>query len=113
MNDGETRLIAPPLKYRILPKALKVLRPKSAAPAPELGERGVSGTEHPGRGAHASSTIAVAMVPLLRSAKEDQEGETRLQRILPCRRRGRGAAKRRRGPAPRLSDRASIAGVSA
>ncbi|MFC3691792.1 diacylglycerol/lipid kinase family protein [Chenggangzhangella methanolivorans] len=36
MNDGETRLIAPPLKYRILPKALKVLRPKSAAPAPEL-----------------------------------------------------------------------------
>lgn len=36
MNDGETRLIAPPLKYRVLPKALKVLRPKSAAPAPEL-----------------------------------------------------------------------------
>lgn len=35
MNDGETRLIAPPLKYRVLPKALKVLRPKSAAPAPE------------------------------------------------------------------------------
>lgn len=38
MNDGETRLVAPPLHYRVLPKALKVLRPKSAAPAePESG----------------------------------------------------------------------------
>lgn len=36
MNDGETRLIAPPLHYRILPKALMVLRPRQAAPAPEL-----------------------------------------------------------------------------
>lgn len=35
MNDGETRLIRPPLKYRILPKALKVLRPRSAAPEME------------------------------------------------------------------------------
>lgn len=36
MNDGETRLIRPPLRYRVLPKALRVLRPRSAAPAPEL-----------------------------------------------------------------------------
>lgn len=36
MNDGETSLMRPPLKYRILPKALKVLRPRIAAPAPEL-----------------------------------------------------------------------------
>lgn len=36
MNDGETRLMRPPLRYRILPKALKVLRPRIAAPAPEL-----------------------------------------------------------------------------
>ena len=28
MNDGETRLEPPPLRYRILPKALKVLRPR-------------------------------------------------------------------------------------
>jgi len=36
MNDGETRLMAPPLRYRILPKALKVLRPRREAPAPGL-----------------------------------------------------------------------------
>jgi diacylglycerol kinase family enzyme len=36
MNDGETRLLAPPLRYRILPKALMVLRPRRAVPAPEL-----------------------------------------------------------------------------
>jgi diacylglycerol kinase family enzyme len=36
MLDGETRLIRPPLTFSILPKALKVLRPRSAAPAPEL-----------------------------------------------------------------------------
>lgn len=28
MNDGETRLMPPPLRYRILPQALKVLRPR-------------------------------------------------------------------------------------
>lgn len=32
MNDGETRLMRPPLNYRVLPKALKVLRPRTAAP---------------------------------------------------------------------------------
>lgn len=32
MNDGETRLIQPPLRYRILPKALKVLKPRGEAP---------------------------------------------------------------------------------
>ena len=36
MNDGETRLIRPPLHYRVLPKALTVLRPRPLAPAPEL-----------------------------------------------------------------------------
>lgn len=36
MNDGETRLMRPPLRYRILPKALKVLRPRTAVPAPAL-----------------------------------------------------------------------------
>ena len=35
MNDGETRLIRPPLHYKILPKALRVLRPRSAAPSLE------------------------------------------------------------------------------
>jgi diacylglycerol kinase family enzyme len=36
MLDGETRLIRPPLRFIILPKALKVLRPRQIAPAPEL-----------------------------------------------------------------------------
>lgn len=31
MNDGETFLIKPPLRYRILPKALMVLKPRGAA----------------------------------------------------------------------------------
>lgn len=33
MNDGETMLLKPPLAYRILPKALKVLRPRAASEA--------------------------------------------------------------------------------
>ncbi|MDR4308608.1 hypothetical protein IHQ68_18465 [Chelatococcus sambhunathii] len=32
MLDGETRLIPPPLRYRVLPKALLVLRPRREAP---------------------------------------------------------------------------------
>ncbi len=32
MNDGETMLIRPPLRYKILPKALMVLRPRKDAP---------------------------------------------------------------------------------
>lgn len=36
MNDGETRLMPPPLRYRVLPQALMVLRPRREAPAPEM-----------------------------------------------------------------------------
>jgi len=39
MNDGETFLIAPPLRYRIRPKALKVIVPRGSEAAAEATDR--------------------------------------------------------------------------
>lgn len=39
MNDGETMLLSPPLRYSIRPKALKVLAPRQAAATPTAEAR--------------------------------------------------------------------------